>query len=61
MNNILVNALPLSVEIDGEEHKINTDYRAALYTIQDYEDEELKQYEEVGKMLDNLIIDTKQN
>ncbi|MBT6322563.1 MAG: hypothetical protein HOJ31_10305 [Anaerolineae bacterium] len=58
MNNILVVDLPKALEIDGQDHKINTDYRASLLTILAFEDDELTQEEKVGIMLDNLYFDT---
>jgi len=55
--NILVNALPQSVEIDGTEYELNTDYRASLFTILAFEDSELTQSEKVSLMLDNLFFE----
>lgn len=52
--NILTDALPDAVEIDGEEYPINTDFRAALRVILAYEDEELTAIEKQIITLQNL-------
>lgn len=49
------------VEIDGKEYELNTDYRAALYTILAFEDDELTQSEKACKMLDNLYFEMPDN
>jgi hypothetical protein len=52
--NILTDDLPEAVLIDGQEYKINTDFRDCLRVILAFEDEELTGQEEQMIMLSNL-------
>lgn len=52
--NILTEALPDAVEIDGIDYPINTDYRAALRIIMAFEDGELTDYERQVILLSGL-------
>lgn len=52
--NILTEALPDTVEIDGIDYPINTDYRAALRVIMAFEDDELTDYERQVILLSGL-------
>ncbi len=52
--NILVDRLPISIEIDGKEYEINSDFRYCLSTILAFEDEELADIEKYQIMLLNL-------
>ncbi len=54
MNNILTAPPPVTVVIDGVEHQINTDFRAALRVILAFEDETLTKQERQIVMLGNL-------
>jgi hypothetical protein len=55
--NLLVDALPRSITIDGAEYALNTDYRAALKSILAFEDDTLTDYEKQIVLLNNLLID----
>lgn len=59
--NILTEALPDTVEIDGMEYPINTDYRAALRVILAFEDGALTDYERQVILLTNLYPDVPPN
>lgn len=52
--NLLIDPLPTSVEIDGVEYKVNTDFRYALRAILAFEDESLVNTEKQIILLDNL-------
>lgn len=52
--NLLVDELPDSVEIDGNEYLLNTDFRACLNVILAYEDINLTDYEKQVILLTNL-------
>jgi hypothetical protein len=52
--NLLVDELPDSVEIDGKEYLLNTDFRACLNVILAYEDINLTDYEKQVILLSNL-------
>jgi hypothetical protein len=52
--NILTQALPSAVAIDGQEYAINTDFRASLRVILAFEDETLTGYEKQMILLQNL-------
>jgi hypothetical protein len=52
--NLLVDELPDSVEIDGREYLLNTDFRACLNVILAYEDVNLTDYEKQVILLTNL-------
>ena len=53
--NLLVDRPPEVVEVEGVEHKLNTDFRACLRVILAYEDNELTAAEKQMIMLDNLF------
>lgn len=59
--NLLVDALPTAVEIDGKEYEINTSFRDCLRTILAFEDEELTGYEKQAIMLQNLFPEPIEN
>jgi hypothetical protein len=52
--NILTQALPSAVAIDGQEYALNTDFRYALRVILAFEDESLTGYEKQMILLQNL-------
>lgn len=52
--NILIDALPTAVEINGHEYEINTDFRVSLRVIMAFEDPELTSIEKQSIMLQNL-------
>ena len=52
--NILIDALPETVEIDGDEWPINCDFRSCLRTILAFEDNDLAPQEKQTVMLTNL-------
>jgi hypothetical protein len=52
--NILTQALPSAVAIDGQEYDLNTDFRACLRVILAFEDEGLTGYEKQMILLANL-------
>ena len=56
--NILVDEFPHSLEVDGKEYEIKTDFRYALSSILAFEDAELTTYEKVLIMLQNIYGDT---
>lgn len=55
--NILVDKLPVSIEIDGIEYGINSDFRPCLSTILAFEDEDLADIEKQQVLLTNLYQD----
>lgn len=55
MTNILIDQFPETLEIEGKEYAINTDYRYALSSILAFESAELTIYEKVSIMLQNLF------
>ena len=59
--NILVDSFPTSLEIDGVDYEIKTDYRYSLYTILAFEDKELTNYEKLNIMLENLFVEIPDN
>jgi hypothetical protein len=59
--NILTEALPDTVEIDGIDYPINTDYRAALRIILAFEDSELTDYERQVILLSGLYPEAPPN
>jgi hypothetical protein len=59
--NILVQSLPESLEVDGEQYPINTDYRAALRVILAFEDDALTGYEKQVILFRNLYKRTPSN
>ena len=52
--NILTDALPDAVLIDGQEVALDTDFRAAVRVIRAFEDEALANVEKVALLVDNL-------
>lgn len=59
--NILVDSFPTSLDIDGVDYEIKTDYRFSLYTILAFEDKELTNYEKLNIMLENLFVEIPNN
>lgn len=55
--NILTEQLPESVEVDGVQYPVYTDFRNALKTILAFEDGDLTDAEKCAVMLDNLYIE----
>jgi hypothetical protein len=54
--NILIDQLPTSVEIDGQEYEVNSDFRDCLRVIMAFEDPELAQVEKQIILLSNLYL-----
>lgn len=52
--NLLYDALPETVEVDGKQYKINTDFRVGLRIMAAFEDDTLTNYEKQLVMLANL-------
>ena len=61
MRNILIDRLPESVEIDGREYLLDTDFRTCLRIILAFEDPELANIEKRAVMLDNLYMERPEN
>lgn len=59
--NILVDVLPVAIEIEGKEYKINADYRTCLRTIMAFENSELTFIEKQMILLENMYIDKPDN
>ncbi len=59
--NILVDAFPTAIEIEGREYEINTDYRTCLKTLLAFEDDELTDSEKYQITLTNLYKDVPEN
>lgn len=59
--NILTEALPEAIEIDGQEYPINSDFRTCLRIIMAFEDEELTGYEKQLVMLQLLYKNIPEN
>lgn len=57
--NRLINKNPTSVEINGVQYNINTDFRICLKIILAYENNELAETEQVGILLYNLYSNKK--
>ena len=55
--NLLVDKLPKTIEIHGQEYQINSDFRACLSIILAFEDEELTDLEKQFVMIRNLYED----
>lgn len=55
--NLLTDALPMTVAINGTEYPIDPDFRSALRTMLAFEDMELLDNEKQLIMLDNLFLD----
>lgn len=56
--NVLVDTFPQTLEIDGVEYAINSDYRYSLSAILAFEDDDLTNYEKVSVLLQNIFADT---
>lgn len=52
--NILTDALPVAVLVDGREYSINADFRSCLRVILAFEDESLTAIEKAAILIDNL-------
>lgn len=61
MTNILFDALPDTVTVDGREYAIDTSFRSCLKTVLAFEDNELTGYEKQGILLANLFIESPEN
>lgn len=59
--NILVEQLPTTVQIDGEDVALDTDFRSALRAILAYEDEDLTRGEKIGLLIENLYPEPPSN
>lgn len=59
--NILTSPLPESVEIDGVEYPLNTDFRSCLRIMLAFEDNELAQFEKLNIMFANLYPQIPEN
>ena len=59
--NLLVEDLPEAVEIDGEAHPINSDFRSCLRAILAFEDDELTGLEKQMILLANLYPERPEN
>lgn len=55
--NILIDKFPSTLEVEGKEYEINTDFRFALSSILAFEDNELTTLEKVSVMLQNIYGD----
>ena len=55
--NILVDRLPRTLEVDGQEYRIDADFRTCLRIILAFEDAELAGVEKSMVFFDNLFID----
>jgi hypothetical protein len=61
MDNILVEAPPTTIEIEGQEHEVNWDFRTCLRVILAFEDLELTMIEKTAVMLELLYKDRPDN
>lgn len=61
MSNVLIERLPTSVEIDGREYPLDTDFRTCLRIILAFEDPDLAQAEKVSVMLTLLYLEQPEN
>lgn len=61
MPNVLIERLPTSVRIDGQEYKLDTDFRTCLRIILAFEDPDLAQAEKVSVMLTLLYPEPPEN
>ena len=59
--NILVDRLPRTLEVDGQEYRIDADFRTCLRIILAFEDAELAGVEKSMVFFDNLYIDKPRN
>ena len=61
MDNILVDVLPTSIEIEGQEHEVNWNFRTCLRVILAFEDLELTMVEKCLVLLHNLYKERPDN
>lgn len=61
MGNILVDAPPTTIEIDGREHEVNYDFRTCLKIILAYEDPELAAIEKAMVLVELLYKEKPSN
>jgi hypothetical protein len=59
--NILIDALPATVEVDGIPYKVNTDFRVGLRVMVASEDDELTQDEKAAVLIKLLYVKTPPN
>lgn len=59
--NILLEALPNAIEIDGSEYEINSDFRSCLQIILAFEDNSLAAIEKQMVLIENLYKDKPDN
>jgi len=59
--NILVEQMPVAIEIDGREYEINYDFRSCLRIILAFEDPELAMIEKQIVLFDNLYKERPEN
>jgi len=59
--NILVETLPIAIEIDGHDYEINADFRSCLRIILAFEDPELATIEKQAILLENLYKEQPEN
>jgi hypothetical protein len=59
--NILVDTLPTSLEVEGKEYKIDSDFRACLRTILAFEDAELAGLEKSLILYNSLFVEKPDN
>lgn len=59
--NVLIDALPTRVEIDGEEYEINSDFRTGLTIMTAFEDNALTGFEKQSIMLELLYPEIPSN
>lgn len=54
--NILVDTLPTSVNVEGVDYPVNSDFRACLRSILAFEDPDIEQNEKIAILLTNLFM-----
>lgn len=59
--NLLIDTMPTSLEIDGKEYEINTDFRTCVNIMLAFEDTELTNIEKQTVMLVNLYKEVPEN
>lgn len=57
----MIGLLPVSLEIDGEQYEINTDFRIALLIFEAYSDKDLTDYEKAAVCLNCLYKEVPEN
>lgn len=57
----MIGLLPVSLEIDGEQYEINTDFRIALLIFEAYSDKGLSDYEKAAVCLNCLYKEVPEN